>query len=276
MMARERPPWEEVDGEADDPRSHPAVRQYTLFSVVALLLLTVLLVQRDLGWWGMLPVLAGALSLLIHWTLGPATVVMLVGTLIFLQDALVRLPRGYRPPSDPVSDLLLCAAVLVFAATQYRVQSLVHSVFPADPHRPPGLRDPDTRPAVGHKAPPQRRSVGLVRAEERLLLLVGLALAMGLASVSWWYISASEPPWYFRRGHWSAFWRALQVAWAVCLVGVLAGALRSWVNSTVTRPEEAMVYLQDQQWRQTRAEQASLNRWLVWRRLRAQRRKEGR
>jgi hypothetical protein len=271
MMARERPPWEEGEGEADDPRAHPAVRQYTLFSVVALLLLTVLLVQRDMGWWGMLPVLAGAISLLTHWTLGPATVVMLVGILIFLQDALVRMSWGYRHQSDPLSDLLLCAAVLVFAATQYRVQSLVRAVFPADPHRPPGLRAPGHQPAVGHKAPPQRRSAGLAHAGERLLLVVGLVVTLGLAFVSWSYISESEPRWYLSAGE----WRALQVAWAVCLVAVLAGTLRGWVNFTVTRPEEAMVYLQDQQWRQTRSEQASLNRWLVWRRLRAQRRKEG-
>jgi hypothetical protein len=38
--------------------------------------------------------------------------------------------------------------------------------------------------------------------------------------------------------------------------------------------EENLLYLQDQLWQQTRHEQATLNRWLVWARLRWQRRKE--
>jgi hypothetical protein len=38
-------------------------------------------------------------------------------------------------------------------------------------------------------------------------------------------------------------------------------------------PEEAALYLQDELWRQTRREQARLNRWLAWAEKREARRR---
>ncbi len=50
-----------------------------------------------------------------------------------------------------------------------------------------------------------------------------------------------------------------------------AAAYLDWATAT---PEEHLLFLQDLAWRETRLEQNQIHRFLVWARLRAQRRKE--
>jgi len=58
-------------------------------------------------------------------------------------------------------------------------------------------------------------------------------------------------------------------------VALAAGsAVLAYARQASATPEEALLYLQDQVWRDTRCEQSRINRWLVWARLRWQRRKE--
>jgi hypothetical protein len=100
--------------------------------------------------------------------------------------------------------------------------------------------------------------------------VLALPLWTGLAIAVWgWMIETApllEMP--------VKVWRTLRIAWLVLAVlattATVAGYLR-WATAT---PEESLLYLQDQLWRPTRGEQGSLNRWLVWARLRAQRKKE--
>jgi hypothetical protein len=69
-------------------------------------------------------------------------------------------------------------------------------------------------------------------------------------------------------------WRNVSYFWAFVMVVSLCVAVFRYLGRSGARPEENLLYLQDQLWRQTRHEQSTLNRWLVWARLRWQRRKE--
>ena len=69
-------------------------------------------------------------------------------------------------------------------------------------------------------------------------------------------------------------WRALLVVW---LMGIaLAGAYSflAYLGRAQASAEESLLYLQDQLWTEMRGEQRRINRWVVWRRLRTQRKEE--
>src|SRR5215472_12920236 len=76
-------------------RSHPAVRNYTLFCLAALLLLVVCLVDRGLDWWSLLPALVGGVALLAQWSIGPPLVLLSLTGLIL---ANTRYSHVWRSP----------------------------------------------------------------------------------------------------------------------------------------------------------------------------------
>lgn len=250
-------------------RSHPAVRNYTLFCLAALFLLVVCLANRGLEWWCLVPALIGCLTLLANWSQGPPLVLLsLVGLLGMYR------PRWYsswsRFPTPTLMDLVLCISVLAYILGHYRLLSLMRSIFPPDPRR----RRID---------PSQRRSADLVKGWEMALLGLSLPVWTGLALMVWAYGMAdlATPPTWSRpfgldEPHWSVLLdtaRELRLVWAGLALLAAAGITVSYLRWTTATPEEQLLYLQDQCWRQTRREQGLLNRWLVWARLRAQRRK---
>jgi hypothetical protein len=109
-----------------------------------------------------------------------------------------------------------------------------------------------------------------VGAGEAGWLVLGLPLWALLACLTWWGLTGWDP----------LFGIDDPVLFALLLLGTLGGAValagavlrhRDWVRAT---PEEALLYLQDQLWRETARDQGRLNRWLVWARLRGRARKE--
>jgi hypothetical protein len=261
-MSADREPDLDFD---DDPRSRPAVRNYTLVCVGALLLVVVVLAVRGAGWPAILPLLAGGLAAALGWGSGPPLVLGCVAGVLLVR---VR-HRGqgwFTGVPDAIAlDLVLAAAVLVYAAAQYRLQSLVRNVFPVDPRRrPPRRRRPDALPQ-----PPaeELRSPDLVPAGELQQMILSLLLLAGLAAILWQYLTGSVPPLNFDPREWFL----LVVAWAAGVTVVVAAAVTGWLRIDRAGPDEAMVYLQDQLWKQTRREQSRINRWLVWARLRRQR-----
>jgi hypothetical protein len=114
----------------------------------------------------------------------------------------------------------------------------------------------------------QARSPELVGTNEIMQLVLTVLGCTGLAAVVWMILGTARPPLDFDRWEWPVVF----VGWAGCLIAgvvwVVTGHLR-WRRAS---PEESYLYLQDQLWRQTRREQSRLNRWLVWYRLRRQRR----
>jgi hypothetical protein len=238
------------------------VRHYTLFCLAALFLVVVCLADRGLGWWCLLPALIGGASLLAHWGLGPPLVIVSM-TGLMLSGARYRggSPYWVRNQVPTLLDLVLGVAVLGYAMGYYRLLSLVRNVFPPDPRRP----------EEGTRADPaRRRSADLVSAREMALLGLTLPLWTGLSVVAWGWLLEDMPP----LGVPIEMWRMLWVGWVVLAVLAATAAVATYHRLTTATPEEGLLYLQDQLWRQTRREQASLNRWLAWARLRARRRRE--
>jgi hypothetical protein len=245
-----------------DLTSHPAVRGYSLVCLLALLTLTVLVTDRGLGWWGLMPVLLGAAALLFRWSVGPPLVLLALAVLLSAQ---ARFRRPGLPGPPLAADLGVCLAVLAYASGQYRLLALTRHVLPPDTRR---RALPGQGPAAADEGP--RRSPGSVGPWELPALLLTLPVwALG-AAVFWFRLELEEPledlP--------VEVWRALLLAWAFGLGLAVTAAGLGYVGMGQATRAEARVFLQDLAWRETRKEQARLNRWLVWARLRRQR-KEG-
>jgi hypothetical protein len=243
-------------------RSHPAVRNYTLFCLAALFLQVVCLADRGLDWWCLMPALIGGASLLAHWSLGPPLLLFALTGLMLAQTRFRwAYPYWARDRVPTMMDLILCAAVLAYVMGHYRLLSLVRHVFPPDPRRTPGSRYVD---------PARRRSADLVSGWEMALLVLALPLWTVLSVVAWgWLIEDTAPLGLGREA-----WRTLRIIWIGLAIVATTGAVAGYLRQSLAGPEESLLYLQDQLWRQTRREQGSLNRWLAWARLRAQRRRE--
>jgi hypothetical protein len=247
-----------------DPGLHPAVRGYSLVCLVSLLALTLLVVDRGLGWWGLMPVLLGAAALVFRWSIGPPLVLATLAILLSAQ-ARFRLPVWAGPRSSLLADLGMCLAVLAYAVGQYRLLALTRHVLPPDTRR---RMLPGQGRAVAAEGP--RRSPGTVGPWELPGLLLALPLWALAAGVVWVRLQFEEP----MEGLPVVVWRALLMAW-VCGCGLAVTAAGfAYLGMAQAARAEARVHLQDQLWRETRKEQARINRWLVWARLRRQRRKE--
>ena len=132
----------------------PAVRNYDLLCVTAVIVLFLGLFLRGFGWWGVLVLLVGLVGHLFRWR--QASVLLLVSLTLpqlslllacvftsFHQDAAYsgrywRLSRLHE--SDFLSNWILCTAVLGYVAGNYRLQSLVTYIFPPDARLPRAVR----------------------------------------------------------------------------------------------------------------------------------------
>lgn len=254
--------------EDPDPRAHPAVRNYTLVCLAALLGVVVVLVARGAGWLAMLPLLAGSVAVTACWSVGPALVVLCAAGLLLAQ---IRTRTGTLiaglPDNLPL-DVFLAGALLAYTVAHFRLQSLLRTVFPPDPRRRSIKDRKGTHIQTGQADKPDRpRPPGSVGTDELPRLGTLIVLATGLAAVVWMSLMNAQPPLGLDRREWTA----IAIIWAVALVTAIGGAWAAWRRMSGASADEAMLYLQDQFWRQTRREQSRINRWLVWRRLLRQR-----
>ncbi len=239
-------------------RAHPAVRNYLFFCLTALFLVVACLVDRNLGWWCLVPAVVGVLTLLLHWSLGPPLVLaVLAGILGFSR---LRFPSQIREPTPSLLDVLLCVAVMAYILGHYRLLSLVQNVFPTDPRQPGDSSDAA-----------QRRLADVVNAAEMTLLGLAAPLWTGLALLVWaWMRRGGIPPWNML----PEAWRILRFVWMYLIVLAVATVVLALQRLSRAGPAASLLYLQDQVWRHTRREQGNLNRWVMWARLRARRKKE--
>jgi hypothetical protein len=236
-----------------------------------------------MGVWSVLPMLVGGVAFLLRWRSGPPLVLF-----TFLLMAPTQFRAGYEPetfltaiaggPSratgaQPVSmeDVILCAALLIYAAACYRSLALAHSVFPADLRR---WRRPS--PQAGDKLPGMVPSLAVPRPAEpvnstELPVLFGALAAAVLAGFLLWLLSGFLPAGLELS---PTVWRNAIFFWVFVLVVSLSLTFFRYRARRRAPAEENLLYLQDQLWQQTRHEQGALNRWLVWARLRWQQRKE--
>jgi hypothetical protein len=271
-----------------DARAGRDVRNYMLFSFAALLVMVPLLLLKGLDLWCVFPLLIGALSLMAHWRAGPVFLLLSLGVLVSLralgydpvtcvQVGVIDRLLGQGPgltsvttlPATPFLDFVLSVCVLAFVAGHYRLQALVYSV--AQPERR-GAAATDRTPAS--PPPPRvnpRRADGQVTAWE-MPLLAAAAVVSGVAAEHVWNYFRGQRPKLGLSAHGSA---ALTFIWASAAALVLAWAFFGYVRRCRMSRDEALLYLQDQCWRQGRREQGRVSRWLAWARWRGRRRKEG-
>jgi len=227
-----------------------AVRNYELFALAALAVLALTLLQRGYGALCLLPLLPGVLGIWQRWGLAP--IILLLGLLFQLFDRWIvgwTAQRGWD-----LADLLQAAAVLGYAAAQYRLLGLTQSLIPPDPRVRQRLID----------KPAQRA----VPAQEVARLLTAVAGWSVLAVVAW----TSLPDDWNDLGLPAALWRLLLLLWLLGVGLYLAAGLFNYLGRERMTPAEAMLILQDQLWAEHRGEQRRGARWLAWSRLRYQRR----
>jgi hypothetical protein len=243
-------------------------RGYELFSLAALLILLVVLMERDYHLWALVPCLVGLGGIAGRWSLA-VPMLLIALSFVLLDLGPVRSYRGPSSRSEPLSDLLLCAAVLGYAAAQYRLQGYARQMVPTDSRvrRTKGQAEAQCRRALCDGELP--------------LLLLALPFFAWLATTarSYWFalagwvqakaahVTAELPP---------AVWPLLVLLWVLgltLLLWQLLAAFGTWRQRGRT-PEEAVLFLQDLFWRETRGDQRRLFRWLTWTRLWNERRKE--
>ncbi len=158
------------------------------------------------------------------------------------------------------------ASVLAYAAGHYRLLSLAHSIFPVDVRRPPpppgGGKPSNPRGSGGRRSCRVRGSCRCWRRPR--------ACGRWASLCSGWRCRRPTRRWTFRAG----LWRGLLLIFLVGLTAAVLWGAAAYLHWATARPEEHLLYLQDQAWRETRREQNRINRFLTWARLRAQRRKE--
>jgi hypothetical protein len=207
-----------------------------------------------------------------NWSAGPPLLVLSVGCLMPIRaHGGFSFAGGGGAGRDPLNDLLLCAGLLAYAAGHYRLQAVLRWVFPPEPRPAPGSSRATGRRARAAPAP-AKRSGALVTSSEVPRLAMALPVWCGLAFVLW-RLLPPDPGQLGGLGttRWGG-WRGLALCWLALLgLGAVWAALGYLGRSRAT-PEESLVYLQDQFWRETVREQGRVQRWLVWARLRRQRR----
>jgi hypothetical protein len=276
-MAGETP----IDLPVEQP---PAARHYGLLCVMMLLVMTALLAERVPEVWCALPLLFGAVLLLVQWRDAPALVLLFVAWLVASEgqfgeprdvphDLLLHEFHVFAGQSRPLpvfDDFLLAGAFLLYAASYYRYVGFARNLFPLDTRQRPygGLALGERRRQLEE---PQRRTAETVTMKEFGLLAVGVPVWIGGAALLWGWLMDDQPQDYAFD---QVFAAALKLLYLFGVPLLLFRASIAYANQVRAHPAEHVIYLQDQLWRETRREQGRVNRWLTWARLRAQRREE--
>ncbi len=267
---------------ANEPEQSQIERTYAVICLLSLLMVVILMMLDGMGVWSVLPMLVGGVAFLLRWRTGPPLVLF-----IFLWMAPTHYPGllpesflvavagwselGHGPfdRSTKLEDVLICAALLTYTVSCYRSLALSHSVFPQEYQRFVGLNAQKKQSAL--PALPLVPRPGEPFDPRELPILFGamggcLVLGFGIWALSWYL-----PP---KLGRSQEEWRNIMFFWAFSLSLAVVLAYFRYQARRRALLEENLLYLQDQLWRQTRREQGTINRWLVWARQRWQRRKE--
>lgn len=248
----------------------PAVRDYTLLSAFALLVLTVVLQQQELGLLSLLPLVIGALGLVISSSFTPPLVLLLVTVGLTLRSRIFGTPWFYRPPPSLLSELGMALSLLLYFAASFRLRTLTrHAVPPRQRRRQAASRAAGRWALRGTPAERSAREAG----PEVLRLALTAAVAAVLGYIAWGVVALEERP------YWVPFarpvWRAMLLMWAAAVALVVAGGLLGYLRALFAGRDASLLYLQDQLWTATRGEQRRVWRWMAWARLRRERKREG-
>lgn len=237
----------------------PAVRVFTFFCLAALVVILIVLMQRGFGRWSFFPVVVGALAVVFRWRTGALVFLTGLAGFVLLQQ-LGPYNRVWSIAPRKLSllfDFVLAAATLAYTAAHYRLLGLLIAVLPAGPRYGDGAEDKASL----------RRPSDAVSPRETALFIVTLPVAAGATLLLWTrlpdeYVFDLSP----QAG------RFLVVTWGVVLALLLGAGFFGYVALRQMSRAEALLYLQDTLWRQTRREQRRVQQWYAWARNR--RRKE--
>lgn len=252
---------------------------YMVLCVVALILTAVGL--EEFGSLCLVPLGLGIGALYFRWTSVPQVWLLVLACMIAVQseNSTALLFRGRRVsasgvlatrnPASPIN-FLTCAAALVFTIAYCRRMVLLEGGFPKDAKAvSPAV--PDGRHAA---LKPVRRDKPAGGMAELTPLLSAVPVCCAAAYFSWLVLARVPPPEEVQLSRLHGEWGLLILCWLVGVTGAAASVVTGYLDRARATPEENLLFLQDQLWRETRREQSRLNRWLVWARLRGQRRKE--
>src|SRR5262245_46017890 len=107
----------------------PSVRDYWLVGAFALLVLTVVLQQEEIGYLSVLPLVVGALGLATNSSVAPPLMLALVALGMVFRNRLIGLPGWYQAPPSLFSELGMALSLLVYVVAAYRLRTLTrHAV----------------------------------------------------------------------------------------------------------------------------------------------------
>jgi hypothetical protein len=248
-----------------------AVRTYMLICLVALLVMVLAQMQVGADLWALLPVIAGAIGLLMRSSLASLMLLFALGgrIIIYRQLGLGQTFWQRMPGASPLqlTDLLLCAAVLAFVMGHYRLIGLLKNVFPEDPRRAEKMPEGRGLPVGGKGAVRERRSTRLVGSLEWLVLLLSLPIWVVLGQLAWRLLPGRWSPDDIPGWLWAWTGLVVPILLTTGILVVASGFLAYWRRRGLTA-EAGQVYLQDVLWEETRREQRRVNRWLAWGRKR--------
>jgi len=252
----------------------PAVRNYTILCLGCLSLLLVALLRKNAGPWGFIPVAVGLLGVWQHWRLGPFFTLITVVILLVSHEPVGDIAGRSSPAARTfrLTDCILCVAALGYVIGQFRLQSLVHAIVPADPRRrreAPRDASPD--------APPQsilNRDPRLAQPAEIAWVVMALPICALFAQVLW-RLLPDRTAW---SGEFHQNWRVLVpgivCAWFLVLALFVAQGLLRYAGWQRQTPREARLTLLDTYWQEIRRELRRISHWLAWAQSRRQRRKD--
>lgn len=223
------------------PGLQPLAVVYSMVGLVAILVIGLNLQGAD-PLAAIAPALIGVGGLVFQWRLAPLAV------LAALAAALVLTPRS----TSQLNHLVLGGSVALYLLAQYRLFALRRGILPGESES-------------NNQAIPRATDAEPMREISSALLSV---VAAAVAALFLWELTALvRPRWSLSRND----WRLELLAWLAAIVVVaVVSTIGYWSWRRQSR-DEALLYLRDEFWRQTRGEQRKINRWLAWGRRRAER-----
>ncbi len=252
---------------------HPVPRFYLAAVVGSLLIVGLILVERGMGSAAFLVLVLGGLGLYTRAWYWPPLVIGLVALVLLARaqghdlvswfyrqvipwSRLRAFHSEYQP--EPLLDAFLVLVLLVYLQGQYRLIGYLSRALPQE-----GQIGSDQRRPILRELPPMDTGEGLRGATV-------LAFVVVAAIFTWILVSTTGPPVDLSR----EVWHGLLLAWllATALLGT-STIVRIAFWREASRDVHRM-FLQEVLWRETRGDQARVNRWIVQARLKAQKRRE--
>jgi hypothetical protein len=253
--------------------SRPSVRDYSILALTALLLMLPLLVEEGFDVWAFLPLVLGAIGILLSWSIGPGLVVLGLMIMLLVQKNALG-PIGMLYSNRLFMNVFLPLLTLVYLAGATRLLTLQRHAVPPDARRARLRLAKRIRGRWLLADEPTTRSSATVPAGEMVRLLMTAPVFFATAYLIATWIALLPPPEWYDLPWW--LWPIVVLIWSGIIVLALIWTYLAYLGRTLASEEESLLFLQDQLWSETRGEQRQISRAVAWTRLRRQKKEEKR